>query len=461
MKVYVIRIIGILIFTLSLSCVNTDDFDLPEIESTPVEFSGDTTSIAAVKSNYNFETGEIYTFQNTGIYMPGYVISSDEAGNFYKKLVVQDKSSTPGAGIQILLDDNSLFETYDFGRKIYVKLDGLSLWFNNGVLQLGIQNRGDVVAIPFALIDDHIIRTSEKAEIIPLDLEISEFSEAYKNLFIRLENVQFNRNLVKESHRFTFAGESIDQYDGERQLESCITGATTRVSTSTYSNFKSLLLPEGSGSLEGVLTRNFYDDHFVVVLNSPAELNLSGDRCDPEFFECGTSSIQGPEVIFEENFNSVTTTNKLSSMGWTNINVNGGAKRFELGNLSGNKYMRISAYNSQEAPFEAWLVSPAIDMNESTGEILSFEILASYDNASILEVYVSTEFTGNPLTTTWQLLDANIPVGPSSQYGKTYKKTEIDVSCLQGEMYLAFRYLGAAPDKTTTYDIDNIRLTGY
>lgn len=461
MKAYLIRIVGSLILIISLSCVNTDDFDLPEIEITPVEFSGDTTSIAAVKSNYNFETGEIYTFQNTGIYMPGYVISSDEAGNFYKKLVLQDRATAPNAGIQVLVDDNSLFETYDFGRKIYVKLDGLSLWFNNGVLQLGIQNRGDVVAIPFPLIDDHIIRTSEKAEIIPLDFEVSEFSQAYNNLFVRLKNVQFNRNLIKEDHRFTFAGESIDQYDGERQLESCINGAATRLSTSTYSNFKSLLLPTGSGTIEGVLTRNFYDDHFVLLLNSPAGLDLSGDRCDPEFLECGTSSIQGPEVIFEENFNSVTTTNKLSSMGWTNINVNGGAKRFELGNLSGNKYVRISAYNTQEAPLETWLVTPAIDLDKSTGEILSFELLASYDNASILEVYVSTQFTGNPLTTSWRLVDANIPVGPSSQYGKNYKKTEIDVSCLAGEMYLAFRYLGAAPDKTTTYDIDNIRVTGY
>ena len=64
----------------------------------------------------------------------------------------------------------------------------------------------------------------------------------------------------------------------ERQLESCIDGFTTMLSTSTYSDFKSLLLPRGIGSITGVLTRNFYDEHFVIVLNSPEGLNFENGR---------------------------------------------------------------------------------------------------------------------------------------------------------------------------------------
>jgi hypothetical protein len=181
-------------------------------------------------------------FRDTNMYFEGYVISSDEGGNFYKKLVLQDKPENPTAGIQVLIDDTSLSDSFNFGRKVIVKLDGLSLNYNNGVMQLGRQNRGDVVAISQAILDEHVIRTGISSNIVPLPLKIRDFSDRYKNLFIRLEGVQFNRNLVREEHRFTLSAENFDRFDGERQLESCSDGSTTTLSTSTFSNFRSLLL---------------------------------------------------------------------------------------------------------------------------------------------------------------------------------------------------------------------------
>ncbi|MGA9588779.1 MAG: DUF5689 domain-containing protein [Salegentibacter sp.] len=444
-----------------LGCVQTDDFDLPAPEQKQVDFEGNLTSISAVKGNFNLLTSEIYSFAGTDTYFQGYVVSSDDGGNFYKQLILQDKPSQPTAGIEILIDDNSLYETYNFGRKLYIKLDGLSLGFNNGVLQLGLQNRGDIVAIPPALIDDHIIRSSETAEVIPLPLEIVNFSQEFTNLYVELEKVQFNRNLVREDQLFSFASNQADQYEGERQLESCFSGATTTLSTSTYADFKSLLLPRGSGKVKGVLTRNYYDDHYVIAVNSPDALDFSGERCDPSFLDCGGNLEAGPEVLLEETFTNATTVTKLANLGWTNVNVNGGAKRFEPGTLNGNRYFRITAYNTTESPLEAWLISPAVNLDETTDEVLSFEIMASYDNATILEVYITEDYSGNPLTTEWKLLDANIPLGPSNRNGSSYKKSNLDISCLNGEIRFAFRYLGSAPDKATTYDIDNIRVTGY
>lgn len=144
-NVLLILISGCLVLN---SCVKTEDFQLPESKYQEINIEGDITGISAVKSNFNPETEEIYVFSETNTLMEAYVVSSDEGGNFYKELVLQDKPENPTAGILLLVDDNSLFETYNFGRKIYVKLDGLALWSNNGVHQLGVRNRGDVVAIP-------------------------------------------------------------------------------------------------------------------------------------------------------------------------------------------------------------------------------------------------------------------------------------------------------------------------
>jgi len=443
------------------SCVKTDDFELPKSDLPEDFIEENVTSIAAVKVHYNISTNEIYTFRDTQILMEGFVISSDEGGNFYKKLVLQDRPANPTAGIQILIDDASLFDTYDFGRKVYVKLDGLSLWFNNGVLQLGKQNRGDVVAIPQALIDEHLIRTTEIADIEPLKIEIENFNESYKNLYIRLDNVQFNRNLVREDHRFSFSSEIIDRFDGERQLESCKSGATTNLSTSTFSDFRSLLLPQFSGSIEGVLTRNFYNDYYILVINTPEALDFKEtERCDPVFLNCGENVIPGLEVLFQESFETITTIRMLETRGWTNLNVSGGSEVFKPGALGGNRHLRISAYNTQENPLETWLITPAINLNKSSDEVLSFDLRASFDNATILRVYTTTAYTGNPLTTNWTLVDAEIPMGPSNQAGTSFKRSNIDISCLEGNLHVAFQYLGSGSEKTTTYDVDNVRVTG-
>ena len=443
-----------------ISCVKTDDFELPELEIDPESFEGDLTSIAAIKGNFDFETEDIYSFDETNTYISGYVTSSDAAGNFYKKLFIQDKAENPTSGIQLLLDDNSLFQTYEVGRKIYIQLDGLSLGFNNGVLQLGIQNRGDVVAVPNSLIDDFIVRSAEVKEIVPKTLKISEFNSETTNLFIRLENVQFDRNFTRDDQVFSFASNAADQYDGERQIESCETGETTFLSTSTFSNFKSLLIPTGSGSIEGILTRNFYDEHFVIILNRPEQVEMEGPRCDPEFINCGNNKDPGAITLFEENFDGVTSNTTLLSRDFTNVNVSGGEKKFTPTLVNGNRILRISAYNTIENPLEAWLVTPQLDLDQIENDLLSFDILSSYDNGLLLKVFLTRDFTGDPRTTVWEPLDANIPLGPSGSYSEIFKNSRIDLSCIEGMVWIGFQYLGGAPDKTTTYDLHNIRLTG-
>ena len=120
--------------------------------------------------------------------------------------------------------------------------------------------------------------------------------------------------------------------------------------------------------------------------------------------------------------------------------------------------MRISAYNTNESPLEAWLVTPEIQLTEAYDEILSFDILSSYDNGLLLSVYVTQNFTGDIGTTEWIPLDANIPLGPSSANSTVFKNSKINLSCLTGSVWIGFRYLGSAPDKTTTYDLDNVRI---
>ena len=105
-----------------ISCVKTDDYEVPQSQLPEnVSTEGTKISLRAVKNSYNEETGEIYTFSGDQ-YFEAYVISSDRAGNFYNELILQDHPENPEAGIQILIDENALYQRYNFGRRVFVKL---------------------------------------------------------------------------------------------------------------------------------------------------------------------------------------------------------------------------------------------------------------------------------------------------------------------------------------------------
>ncbi len=86
---------------------------------------------------------------------------------------------------------------------------------------------------------------------------------------------------------------------------------------------------------------------------------------------------------------------------WTNINVSGGDTAWEVGSFSGNVYAEITGFNSGEDQIDVWLISPAIDMSVQANEELSFKVQASFDNRTILTVYFSSNFTGDPTTADW------------------------------------------------------------
>lgn len=187
---------------------------------------------------------------------------------------------------------------------------------------------------------------------------------------------------------------------------------------------------------------------------------MNEDRCDTEYLSCGETPEERSKIIFEENFDGVTSNTTLNSRRWTNVNVSGGEKKFTPALSAGNRILRISAYNTNESLLEAWLVTPKIDLSNSVSEVLSFDIRSSFDKGMILEVYITQDFTGDPKTTVWTELDANIPLGPSSSNSEIFKNSKIDISCLDGTVWVGFRYLGSTYDKTTTYDLDNIRVLG-
>lgn len=458
--------IAFLTLLLFCACVPDEDFDLPDLPQNSVTMETNTDLDAILGAFYQNRDG-IVTFEEDHIF-EAYVVSSDEAGNFYKELVVQDKPQNPTAGITIRLNLNSYFQYYNFGRKIYVNVKGLSIAEVNGVATLGVASGKQVENIPQSMVSEHLIRSSEVAAIEALPVTALEFSDRLENLYVRLENVQFSKLLIDPQNPFTFASEANDEFDGERLVESCNGDFPFILSTSTYADFKAFQLPKGSGSVEGVLTRDFYDDFYTIYVNSPADIQFSDStRCDPSFFDCGKAETTGSKMLFFEDFTSEKNNKPVAGNGWTNF-IQEGSKAWEGFTATGEnaslgRSARMRPANSGDRQSISWLITPVINFDRNTGEVLSFKTSTSFADGSLLDVLISTNWNGEDetiLQAEWKILSSAYIARNSDFFGDWLSSGLVDLSCATGKGYIAFRYSGSdLPDYDGIFELDDVMIS--
>lgn len=460
-----------IVFTMVLSCVKESNFEVPQVEMDPPILNGSQIELDALyhlwlQEYYGNEMNELTTLTiEDDWYVSGYVISNDEHGNFFEELIIQDKPSNPNIGIRILIDDNPLFTKFYFGRKVYIQLRGLSVGLDHGIFSIGIINGNRIDKINETQVDLFLKRDLEITEISPLEMNILDFSNEKTNLFIQLSNVQFNRNDVLGDHPKTFAGEPEDEYSGERIIERCNEDFKTILSTSTFSDFKANRLPVGVVILNGILTKDFSGKQFNIVLNNITDLKLDDEeRCDPSEVDCGIGEIIGSNEIFSDDFETQNEGHPISGNGWTNY-IDFGTQNWEAytddgSNSSLGISARIGSYNSQDEKSVTWLITPKINFDDQDGETLRFKTSNSFSDGSLLEILYSNNWNGevkNIVTATWDVLSAASVVNDNDPFGDWISSGVINLNCLSGPGYIAFKYIGSGKEYFDgTYELDEI-----
>lgn len=460
-------IVAIMALITVVSCVKDDDFEVPDLTVEEPELTGDVLTISSLRDLF-LQEGETVDLSEATQYVEGYVVSSDEAGNWFEEIIIQDSASNPTAGLRVLIDNSPLFSTYEVGRKIFVKLGGLHLGDSNGVLTLGVTN--NLEKIPAPLQFEYIARSSEVAEIVPLEITISDFTEDLENVFITLTDVQFVKEEILDTADglpLSYSGEPTDEFDGERTVLACSNNQTVILSTSTFASFQSVALPAGRGSISGVLTRNFFGDTFNLVVNDQNGVVFDNeDRCDPVEIDCGVAASAGTQVLFEDFFETQSTNQPISGNGWTNY-IEAGTQTWEAYTSGGtNASLGISAnvgsFNSGDASSIAWLVTPQINFNNQDGETLQFQTSNSFSDGSTLELLYSSDWDGTPdtiPTATWDVLPAAVIVQDDDFFGDWIESGIVDLSCVEGSGYIAFKYSGSGEsDFDGTYELDEIQI---
>lgn len=433
------------------SCVLDDDYSVPEINMEEPNVNVN-TDIATVKAMYGgFQPVLIEGGGADEMYIEAYVISSDEAGNIYKQLYIQDAAQNPSAGVVIATNATDLYTKYNPGQKIYFRVDGLYIGEYMSLPTIGIIDGDEVGRMHAQDFEERIYRSLERSDIVPAVISLTEVTDESKlATLVKFEEVQFHEDFIGD-----YYGNPDNTQSVNRTVEDC-DGRTVILRNSGYANFKNNHLPEGNGTLTALMSA--FNSTPQLYIRDTDDVQMNGERCDSG----GGDPIPGDalELPFSENFEEQTAGvgEIITIPGWTNVNVNGGERLWEVREFSWNQYAQTSAFNSDEDPYEVWLVTPGLILPSGSSPILTFETKDGFYNGNALTVKIAIDFDEDVTAATWTDLEAVISEGNSGGYGDNFISSgDVDLSDYAGEVvYIAYRYLGATNGVTTTYQIDNI-----
>lgn len=254
-----------------MSCVNDSSFVAPLIECVEPELKV-THSIEQVKAMAGFG---LKTFTDD-IIIEGYIVSSDASGNIYKTLLLQDNYKNPTAAIQFSIDRTNLFSTYPLGRKVFVKLKGLSIAYTRGIIEIGTAVAAELQRIPSGDVSSHFFRSCITKEIVPVKITLNEIDASHLNKLIQVDNVQFTNGDLGQEYAELNSTNSIDRLIVQMS-ENCEVVSEINVRISGFSNFKSKKIPLGKGSITAILTK-YYSD-YQLLLRSEEDVEFLEERC--------------------------------------------------------------------------------------------------------------------------------------------------------------------------------------
>ncbi|GJH41104.1 hypothetical protein RCZ04_16540 [Capnocytophaga sp. HP1101] len=258
------------------SCVKDDDYDIPDPNGKkPLpEYNGQVVTFANVLTKV---TASVATYTADEA-IEGYVISSDEGGNFYKKIYIQNADKNQG--LSVAIDKSGLYTEFPVGAKVQLRLKDLTTQLNNSAIEVGHgtytakSGRVSVGTMAEVIYKKHLFDTGERktvAELAKTSTSIQEVStDAHVDQLITLKGVHFPTDAV---------GKTL--YDKDNALGGATNykltdanGKTIIFRTSSYAKFKDEKVPSGEVEVTGVLTK--FNKDYQFMISNYADLVVKG-----------------------------------------------------------------------------------------------------------------------------------------------------------------------------------------
>ena len=559
-----------LLTAISLLSSCSDDFDTPPM-MVPTANRVANITIADLKAKYWQDEPNYIATVEDDLVIAGRVISSDETGNIYKSLVIQDKT----AAIAISINANSLYNTYRVGQEVVISLKGYWVGKYNSLEQIGYPEYyepKDVWEASFLPLETfekmaQLNGLPRPADIDTIPATITGLStdaaglRQWQSQLVRFNDVKFSD---ADGQAAFVAGDATTN----RTIEDA-GGNTLVVRTSSYATFKNELLPLGYGSVVGILSYygtsasngtwqlllRSYDDcidfstdfsgietnpwtvakaisiqntaregwvgGYVVGAVAPevTEVKSNSDiewkapttigttlviADDPEckdYTKClvvalpqgsafrtqanladnvevyktaikvkgtmatymGTHGITGNTGTKDEFRLSVSTGGVTGikegfdaglPTDWANIKVQGNKAWYQT-TFNNNGYAAMTGYKGT-APFDSWLITPAINMSKVENKVLNFRTQVNGYGSTTTKFGVYVLTSDDPTSCTPVPLECTIASAPASGYSDWANSGNIDLSGYTGTIFIGFRYEASTDANYATWCVDDV-----
>ena len=160
---------------------------------------GKFTSIADVKSMYAENGNKPYVVEKNCV-IKGQVTTSDQVGNLYKSLYIQDET----AGIEIKIGKNGLYNEYKLGQWLYIDCSGLTVGDYNGTINIGYEDPTGEYETGYLehayIIDQHVFKGEYGDPVQPVVI-----TEADLHKEVNLGRLVTIKDLKYDNHIFILA----------------------------------------------------------------------------------------------------------------------------------------------------------------------------------------------------------------------------------------------------------------
>lgn len=378
------------------------------------------------------DNGEHYIISGT-------ITSSDEAGNIYKTIMIEDET----AGLTIAVDKTKLYQDYKIGQTLAIDVTGLYIGAYGRCMQLGtvpqtgreqpgripeeeFEAHTECYGFPHA-VEPTVVTASQIQGYFEQNQPTTDEFLAWTGRYVKFLDMEFEN----PGEPLAIQGSSTSRYAFDAE------GGRVQLYNSGQSSIWPMILPWGKGNIVGILS--FYNREWQVLIN---------DYEDLEDFTGGNAPV---ESIFLESFGS----------GQGDFTI----EDEELGGLSyvwasDTRYacMKASGYaGGRDHDASSRLISPVIDLTNAHNVAASFDqacnYYASLDVAKTQALFEVREVGGQ-----WTALA--IP-GFTDASSWTFRSSgSINLSAYEGkQIQIAFHYISTAA-KAGTWEVKNVKIIG-
>lgn len=282
-------------------CVNDDDYSIPNLECNDPNL----VVTKQVQDIYNQATALPVLYAANDI-IEARVVSSDKGGNFFKVMYLTSLDGT--RGFSLALNRQDLYNEYNVGRRVYIKLQGLYTQIRNNTLQIGALYQGNVGQIAEADYKKSLISSCNTVdeETLVQEMTLAQVSDAQIGKLVELVDVQFADNTLTQNY---YNDANVVGGQTNHNITDA-TGATLIFRTSSFAEYAGLPVSSNSGRIRGILTKFGATYQFISRYTTDIRLTqprIGGEPEEPETPENpGTTppELPGTLLFAGGNFNN-------------------------------------------------------------------------------------------------------------------------------------------------------------